>query len=71
MLCALFAWRDGVCREEDESTGYVMPKAQLAMLAQEQPGRNWFGVRDLMPVDGNRSRAGCLNGHKAVGEIMA
>ena len=27
-----------MCREEDESTGYVLPKAQLAMLAQEQPG---------------------------------
>ena len=38
VFCALYEWRDRVCREEDESTGYVLPKAQLAMLAQEQPG---------------------------------
>lgn len=38
VFAALFAWRDGVCRAEDESTGYVLPKAQLVTLAQSMPG---------------------------------
>ena len=38
VFSALFEWRDEICREEDESTGYVLPKAQLVMLTQEMPG---------------------------------
>ena len=38
VFSALFEWRDKICREEDESTGYVLPKAQLVMLTQEMPG---------------------------------
>jgi hypothetical protein len=34
-----------VCREEDESTGYVLPKAQLSLLAHEQPSE---GTRRFM-----------------------
>ncbi|GAX83766.1 hypothetical protein CEUSTIGMA_g11191.t1 [Chlamydomonas eustigma] len=37
VFCKLFEWRDSVCREEDESTGYVLPKAQLSLLSHEQP----------------------------------
>ncbi|KAG1674311.1 hypothetical protein FOA52_013500 [Chlamydomonas sp. UWO 241] len=37
VLGALLTWRDGVCREEDESTGYVLPKAQLTTLATGIP----------------------------------
>lgn len=51
VFCALYEWRDRVCREEDESGGYVLPKAQLTLLAQEPPGRfacpvDWVGKHD-------------------------
>lgn len=37
-LCAaLYEWRDRVSRELDESTGYVLPRAQLLKLAQALP----------------------------------
>jgi ribonuclease D len=35
---ALLRWRDGVCREEDEGIGYVLPRAQLITLAKNMPG---------------------------------
>ncbi len=35
---ALVFWRDAVCRQEDESTGYVLPRAQLATLSKDMPG---------------------------------
>ena len=37
----LYNWRDDVAREEDESPGFVLPKAQLLKLAQ---------VRLFLPV---------------------
>lgn len=43
VFAALMAWRDRVCRAEDESTGYVLPKAQLVALAQAMPGRGPVG----------------------------
>ena len=33
----LYSWRDGVAREEDESTGYVLSRANLVKLAQALP----------------------------------
>ena len=33
-LTGLYNWRDDVAREEDESPGFVLPKAQLLKLAQ-------------------------------------
>ncbi len=33
----LYNWRDGVAREEDESTGYVLSRANLIKLAQAVP----------------------------------
>lgn len=39
VFAALLAWRDGVCRLEDEGPGYVLSKAQLVALAQAIPGR--------------------------------
>lgn len=38
VFAALFAWRDAVCREEDEGVGYVLPRAALLNLAQNMPG---------------------------------
>lgn len=38
VFAALWEWRSRVCRAEDESTGYVLPKAQLVALAQDMPG---------------------------------
>lgn len=37
MIAGLFRWRDGVCRELDESTGSVLPRKLLAKLAREMP----------------------------------
>ncbi len=34
---ALYEWRDGVCREEDESSGYILPRVQLIKLSQLMP----------------------------------
>ena len=34
---ALFAWRDRVARDEDESPSYVLPNHQLLRLAQGMP----------------------------------
>lgn len=39
VLHAAAVWRDGVCRELDESTGYVLPRSQLITVAQQMPGR--------------------------------
>eukprot|EP00887_Chlorella_sp_A99_P008044 scaffold12.g8044.t1 len=36
-FAALYAWRDGVARGEDESTGYVLSRAQLIRLAEAKP----------------------------------
>lgn len=33
----LYAWRDRVARERDESTGYMLPKAALGRLAARMP----------------------------------
>ena len=48
VFCSLYEWRDRVCRAEDESGGYVMPKAMLTVLAQEMPG----SLKDLKRVMG-------------------
>ncbi|GFH11695.1 HRDC domain-containing protein [Haematococcus lacustris] len=37
VLAGLLAWRDDVCRALDESGGYVLPKAQLLLLAKNMP----------------------------------
>ena len=37
MAPGLYAWRDRVARERDESTGYVLPRAQLGRLATRMP----------------------------------
>ena len=34
---ALHDWRDATARRLDESTGYVLPRAQLVKLAQAMP----------------------------------
>ncbi|XP_030363631.1 exosome component 10 [Strigops habroptila] len=33
----LFAWRDKIARQEDESTGYVLPNHMLSKIAEELP----------------------------------
>jgi exosome complex exonuclease RRP6 len=38
VFAAVYEWRDRVCREEDEGTGYVLPKAHLIILGQNMPG---------------------------------
>lgn len=38
VFAGLYAWRDRVCRQADESTGYVLPRGQLLSLAQAMPG---------------------------------
>jgi hypothetical protein len=45
---AVYEWRDRVCREEDEGTGYVLPKAHLIILGQNMPGR-----QRALPSSGN------------------
>ncbi|KAF5828156.1 hypothetical protein DUNSADRAFT_18110 [Dunaliella salina] len=37
VLFAAALWRDTVCRELDEGTGYVLPRSQLITLAQHMP----------------------------------
>lgn len=34
---ALYEWRDALARQSDESTGYILPRAQLLKLAQAMP----------------------------------
>jgi len=41
VLFAAASWRDSVCRELDEGTGYVLPRSQLITLAQQMPG-DWL-----------------------------
>ncbi|GAB4823405.1 hypothetical protein N2152v2_010451 [Parachlorella kessleri] len=36
-FAGLYSWRDGVARQEDESTGYVLSRANLVKLAQALP----------------------------------
>lgn len=38
VFAGLYAWRDRMCRLEDESAGYVLPRGQLLRLAQSMPG---------------------------------
>lgn len=38
VLFAAALWRDSVCRELDEGTGYVLPRSQIITLAQQMPG---------------------------------
>jgi ribonuclease D len=38
VLLEVVRWRDAVCRARDESVGYVLPRAQLTLLAQHMPG---------------------------------
>lgn len=63
---ALLAWRDRVCREEDEGTGYVMPKAQLTTLAQNMPGARlggrgeWGSMQAVGVAQVNRSLLGSI-----------
>lgn len=44
-LAALYGWRDAVARQLDESTGYVLPKAQLIELARALPGESGWACR--------------------------
>ncbi|KAK9698312.1 hypothetical protein RND81_08G095500 [Saponaria officinalis] len=37
VVAGLYAWRDGVAREEDESTGYVLPNKLLLEIAKQMP----------------------------------
>lgn len=37
VLSGLYTWRDGMAREEDESTGYILPNHLLLRLAEEMP----------------------------------
>eukprot|EP00798_Chlamydomonas_sp_ICE-L_P018552 gene18552-25059_t len=51
VFCKLYAWRDAVCREEDESPGYVMSKANLVNLSQQMPAT----VKELQRVLGRNA----------------
>ena len=37
LVAALYEWRDSIARRLDESTGYVLSRAQLLKLAQALP----------------------------------
>ncbi|CAN6318355.1 unnamed protein product [Urochloa humidicola] len=37
VLSSLYRWRDGIAREEDESTGYILPNRSLLEIAKEMP----------------------------------
>eukprot|EP00967_Tisochrysis_lutea_P074391 scaffold99927_cov21-Tisochrysis_lutea.AAC.3 len=53
VLFAAATWRDSVCRELDEGTGYVLPRSQLITLAQHMPAyasRSRAGSRGLVAV---------------------
>lgn len=43
LVAGLYAWRDRTARERDESTGFVLSRAQLVKLAKRAPSN----VRDL------------------------
>uniref|UniRef100_A0A803MVA2 HRDC domain-containing protein n=1 Tax=Chenopodium quinoa TaxID=63459 RepID=A0A803MVA2_CHEQI len=46
VACALYEWRDNVAREEDESTGYVLPNKVLLEIAKKLPNNE----EDLMRI---------------------
>ncbi|CAL4916871.1 unnamed protein product [Urochloa decumbens] len=37
VLSSLYRWRDGIARDEDESTGYILPNRSLLEIAKEMP----------------------------------
>ncbi|PIK40394.1 putative exosome component 10 [Apostichopus japonicus] len=37
----LYAWRDSIAREEDESTGYILPNHMLFQIAEHLPSKNY------------------------------
>lgn len=37
VFCALYEWRDKIARDEDESFGYILSRAQLITLAETRP----------------------------------
>ncbi|XP_024526441.1 protein RRP6-like 1 [Selaginella moellendorffii] len=37
IVAGLYAWRDKLCRSEDESTGYILPNSLLFRLAEDAP----------------------------------
>lgn len=47
LIAALHKWRDGVAREEDESTGYVLPRKLLARVATGLPA-SLSALRELV-----------------------
>ncbi|CAM0145786.1 unnamed protein product [Urochloa decumbens] len=37
VLSSLYRWRDGIARDEDESTGFILPNRSLLEIAKEMP----------------------------------
>ena len=52
MFAALFNWRDGLARKEDESPGYVMSRATMIDVAKTMPTTRakLHAVRNLSPL---------------------
>lgn len=50
VFTTLYLWRDRVAREEDESTGYVMPNHVLIKLTKQLPTRSDYLFRTCHPV---------------------
>ncbi|KAJ8426782.1 hypothetical protein Cgig2_034041 [Carnegiea gigantea] len=48
IVAGLFEWRDRVAREEDESTGYILPNKQLLEIAKKKP----LKARELLDLVG-------------------
>ncbi|KAK2077050.1 hypothetical protein QBZ16_005278 [Prototheca wickerhamii] len=62
---ALFDWRDALARAEDESTGWVLPRAQLLMLARALPTT----ATELKAVVGHKAR-GVLAHARAILDLL-
>ena len=56
VFAALYDWRDRVGREEDESTGYVLPNKMLLSLSRAMP-QSINGMSSCIhPIPGKRSK---------------
>lgn len=62
---ALFDWRDALARAEDESTGWVLPRAQLLLLARARPTT----ATELKAVVGHKAR-GVLAHARAILDLL-
>ncbi|KNA10843.1 hypothetical protein SOVF_140560 [Spinacia oleracea] len=67
VLSALFEWRDTVARQDDESTGYVLPNKQLLEIAKRLPEKK----EDLLEIVGYNKPYVLKNADSMVKSIQA